>query len=140
MATKDEVLQLLAQVELFEGLSKSELKKVYGLSKELTFAEGDTVIAAAGKGGRFYLIVEGEAAITVPNRPETVIGVGSYFGEMSLIDGEPRSATVKARTPLRTLTLASFNFRPLILEHPTIAQKLLVTLSKRVRALEPHAS
>jgi CRP/FNR family transcriptional regulator, cyclic AMP receptor protein len=55
---------------------------------------------------------------------------------MSLIDGEPRSATVKATTPLRTLTIASFNFRPLLLEHPTIAYKLLMTLSRRVRDLE----
>ena len=136
MPSNEQALQLLSQVELFEGLSKAELRKIHGLSKELTFAEGENVITQQGKGGRFYLVTEGEAEIRIDDRDLKHITVGDYFGEMSLIDGEPRSATVKATTPLRTLTIASFNFRPLLLEHPTIAYKLLMTLSRRVRDLE----
>jgi CRP/FNR family transcriptional regulator, cyclic AMP receptor protein len=134
--SNEQALQLLSQVELFEGLSKAELRKIHGLSKELTFAEGENVITQQGKGGRFYLVTDGEAEIRIDDRDLKHITVGDYFGEMSLIDGEPRSATVKATTPLRTLTIASFNFRPLLLEHPTIAYKLLMTLSRRVRDLE----
>jgi len=81
-------------------------------------------------------VVEGEAVICINDEDEMPIGVGAYFGEMSLLDGEPRSATVRATTPLRTLTVASFNFRPLLLEHPTITYKLLVALSRRVRERE----
>ena len=136
MASTEQVLQLLGQVELFEGLSKGDLKKIHGLSKELTFDAGQNVITQKGKGGRFYLVVEGQAVICINDEDEMPIGVGAYFGEMSLLDGEPRSATVRATTPLRTLTLASFNFRPLLLEHPTITYKLLVALSRRVRERE----
>ena len=136
MPSTEQALQLLSQVELFEGLSKAELRKIHGLSKELTFDAGENVITQKGKGGRFYLVTEGEAEIRIDDRDLKHITVGEYFGEMSLIDGEPRSATVQATSPLRTLTIASFNFRPLLLEHPTIAYKLLTTLSRRVRDLE----
>ena len=135
MATTEQVLQLLAQVELFEGLSKGDLRKIHDLSKELTFDAGDDVVVRDRRGGRFYLVIEGEAAVDTAAGVR-VLGPGDHFGEMSLIDGEPRSVTITARTPLHTLTIASFNFRPLMLKHPTISQKLLVTMSRRIRDLE----
>jgi CRP-like cAMP-binding protein len=134
--TTEQVLQLLGQVELFEGLSKAELRKIHGLSKELSFDAGEDVITREGRGGRFFLVVEGEAVVCIDEDRELDLNVGDYFGEMSLIDGQPRSATVTAKTPLTTFSLASFNFRPLMLEHPTIAHKLLVALSRRVRELD----
>jgi CRP-like cAMP-binding protein len=136
MSTNDQALQLLAGVDLFEDLSKADLKKIQGLSKELTFKAGEDVITQHGRGGRFYLVTEGEAVVSINGRPNRLLAPGDYFGEMSLIDGEPRSATITARTPLRTFTLASFNFRPLMLKHPTITYKLLVAMSRRVRGLD----
>jgi CRP-like cAMP-binding protein len=136
MPTTDQVLDLLARVDLFDDLSKADLRRIHGLSKELTFKAGQDVITQEGRGGRFYLVTEGEAVVEINGRPNRLLGVGDYFGEMSLIDGEPRSATITARTPLRTFTLASFNFRPLMLKHPTIMQKLLIALSRRIRELD----
>jgi signal-transduction protein with cAMP-binding, CBS, and nucleotidyltransferase domain len=137
MAKDEQVLELLAQVPLFEGLSKADLKRIHGLSKPLEFSAGEDVVTQDGRGGRFYLIVEGEAVVTANGEQVATLGTGDHFGEMSLIDGEPRSATVTARTPLSTCTVASFHFRPLMLEHPTISHKLLVTMSKRIRRLSP---
>ena len=84
MPSTEQVLQLLGQVELFEGLSKGDLSKIHGLSKELTFDAGQNVITQKGKGGRFYLVVEGQAAICINDEEEKPIRVGAYFGEMSL--------------------------------------------------------
>jgi CRP-like cAMP-binding protein len=140
MPTKDQVLELLARVELFEGLSKADLRRVYGLSKEMRFEPGEDVITQGGAGGRFYLVIEGEAVVSIDGRPTVDLHSGDYFGEMSLIDGDRRSATVTAKAPLRTLTLASFTFRPLMLEHPEIAQKLLVALSRRVRIADRNTA
>jgi CRP-like cAMP-binding protein len=136
MPTKEQVLQLLGEVELFSGLSKADLRRIHGLSKELHFDVGERVVTQAAKGGRFYLVTEGEAVLDISGTRNRVLRAGDYFGEMSLLDGEPRSATVTARTPLTTFTIASFNFRPLLLEHPTIAYQLLVALSRRIRELD----
>lgn len=140
MPTKDQVLELLGRVDLFEGLSKADLRKIHGSSKELSYEPGEDVIIQEGKGGRFFLVLEGEAVIKFGGRNRRSLGQGDYFGEMSLIDGEPRSATVTAQTPLRTFTLASFAFRPLMIKHPSIAQKLLVALSRRVRVADRNAT
>jgi len=87
-------------------------------------------------GGRFFLILDGEAKVTVGNRTRRVLRAGDYFGEISLIDGQPRSATIVAATPLRTLALAEWNFRSALLTNPGIARKLLVELCRRLRSAE----
>jgi CRP/FNR family transcriptional regulator, cyclic AMP receptor protein len=61
---------------------------------------------------------------------------GDAFGEVSLIDGQPRSATVVARTLVRTLSLSSWNFRPLLREHPSIAEAILLEMCRRLRAVQ----
>jgi CRP-like cAMP-binding protein len=136
MATNEQLLDLLGRVDLFEDLSKADLRRILGSAKELTFDAGDEVVTQHARGGRFYLVTDGEALVEVNGRPNRLVRVGEYFGEMSLIDGEPRSATVTARTPLRTLTLASFTFRPLMMKHPSITQKLLIAMTRRVRGMD----
>jgi CRP-like cAMP-binding protein len=126
----------LAGVDLFEELSKRELKKVAEAGKEIDFRDGATVTKQGDKDARFYLVLEGEARAIVNGRKRGTIGPGGYFGEISLIDGEPRSATIVAETPLRTFSLASFNFRALLRESPTMAEKLLVVMCRRLRSVE----
>lgn len=133
MATKQQAMDLLGGVELFKGLSKADLRRIYAECKEMAFEPGTEVIAQDRAGGRLFIVVEGEAVVSVNGRRRNTFGPGDYFGEMAVIDGEPRSATVTAKTPLRTLTLASFHFRPLIRQHPAIAEGLLKTLSRRLR-------
>jgi CRP-like cAMP-binding protein len=130
-----ERLNLLAGVKLFESLSQQELKHVLEVTKEASFPAGKNVVVEGEAGGRFYLILEGQARVKVGGRTRRVLGVGDHFGEISLIDKGPRMATVTAETPLRALTLASFNFTPL-LEKPAITKKLLVEMCSRFRALD----
>jgi CRP-like cAMP-binding protein len=109
---------------------------VYEAGKEVTFDEGKPIVEEGATGAGFHLILEGEAAVLVGGRKRASLGPGDYFGEMALLDGGPRSATVKAMTPVHTLTLASWAFVPLVDKNPPIARKLLVELSRRLRNLE----
>jgi CRP-like cAMP-binding protein len=74
--------------------------------------------------------------VNVGGRYRTSLGPGDYFGEIALIDGGPRSATVTAASDLETLSMASFNLRALLKEQPQVAFKLLVQLCQRLRSSE----
>jgi CRP/FNR family cyclic AMP-dependent transcriptional regulator len=136
MAKRDPRFELLSRVDLFHGLTSAELKTVLGQSKEMSFRPGEVVAAEGSKAGRFYLILGGEATVDVGGRYRPSLGPGDYFGEISLIDGGPRSATVTAVTELQTLSIASFNFRALLKEQPPLAIKLLAQLCRRLRSSE----
>jgi CRP-like cAMP-binding protein len=127
---------LLSTVDLFQSLSKRELQRLIKPSKELTFEPGDEIVAEGDEDGRFFLLLDGEARIVTGRKTLAKLGTGDYFGEISLIDGEPRSATVVASTAVRVLTLARWHFRPLLEEHPAIARKLLLEMCRRVRELD----
>jgi CRP-like cAMP-binding protein len=106
------------------------------MAKEVPFGPGDELTGEGEEGARFYLILEGEASVTVNGQDRGTRGPGETIGEYSLLDGQPRSATVVAKTPIRTLSLASWNFRPLLAEEPTLAEALLVELCRRLRETE----
>jgi CRP/FNR family cyclic AMP-dependent transcriptional regulator len=126
-------LALVADVELFRGLSRRDLTRILDAAKEMDFHEGAEMAVQGEPGGRFFLILEGEARVVVNGRTRRRLGRGDYFGELSLIDGGPRSASVVADTPVRTLSIAAWNFRPLLKEHPTIASAVLLEMCRRLR-------
>jgi CRP/FNR family transcriptional regulator, cyclic AMP receptor protein len=136
MAKKDPSVDLLGNVDLFRDLTPKELRVVHAQSKEMSFRDGQVVVAEGEKPARFYLILDGRAKVDVGGRKRPPLRTGDYFGEISLIDGGPRTATITADGDLNTLTIASFNFRSLLKEHPPMALKLLVTLCRRVRNSE----
>lgn len=136
MAKTDPRVQALGNVDLFSGLSPKELKSVLAMTREVKIDAGEAVTTQGEKGGRCFVILEGEVDVVIDGDTVDHMGPGAYFGEMSLLDGERRSATVVGTTPLVVLSLASFNFKPLLREYPSIAEKLLATLSRRVRSLE----
>ena len=134
--TTDAVEQLLAGVDLFAGLSASELRRIREAGKELEFGPGDELTVEGRQGGRFFLILDGEADVSVGDQHRRTLGRGDYLGEIAVIDGEPRSASVVATTPVRTWSLASFAFRPILREHPSVAEQVMLLLCRRLRAAE----
>jgi CRP-like cAMP-binding protein len=95
------------------------------------------VLARLGHPGEeFFLILDGTARVDVSARKRSRLGPGQYFGEMSLLDGGPRSASVVAETPLRLLVIKRRDFSTLLREATELTQNLLVTLSHRVRHAE----
>ncbi len=139
MPKSQSALELLARVELFAELTRSELRAVVALAKPGTFAAGEAVTEEGTPGGRFHVIESGTAKVVAGGRTRATLGPGDYFGELSLIDGDPRTASVIAIEPLRTWSIAEWNFRPLLKTQGLITYKLLVTLTRRLRAAEKRA-
>ncbi|MEA2022655.1 MAG: cyclic nucleotide-binding domain-containing protein [Actinomycetota bacterium] len=136
MATKKESLERLSRVQLFEDLSKADLTYILNISKTVEHDEGHTIITEGTSGAGFHLILDGEARVVRRGRTLARIGPGDYFGEMSMIDEGPRSATVIATTPLTTLSILAWDFRPLVKSRPAMAWKLLVNLTGRLRDVQ----
>lgn len=133
-------LDLLAKVSLFEGLSRKELQTINRSAKEVHFPPGRTIVSEGSTGVGFHMIVEGKVKVSVKGRTRAELGPGGYFGEMSLIDRGPRSATVVATTEVTTLSLASWSFLSILDKNPQISRKLLVELSRRLRTAEKSHS
>lgn len=136
----DALLTMLEQVDLFTGLGKRELRGVCDAGKIIDFAAGEELTEEGKQGGRFFLILEGTVTVLSHGRVRNLLGPGNYLGEISLIDGQPRSASVVADGAVRTWSLASFAFRPLLREHPEMAEQIMLLLCRRLRAAEAEAT
>lgn len=136
MAAATDAVAMLGSVSLFEELTEKELRAVLETGKEVAHDEGHEVVRQGDSGAGFHLILEGEASVLVGGKERATLGPGDYFGEMSLLDEGPRSATVRATSPLRTFSLTSWKFSPMLERHPSIALKMLVEMSRRLRRLE----
>jgi CRP/FNR family transcriptional regulator, cyclic AMP receptor protein len=123
----------LRQVPLFADLAGRDLKRVADSMKEMSFAPGQEVVAQGKSGVGFFVILEGAARISQSGEDRGLLTSGDYFGEMALIDGDDRSASVHAEGDLRCATMTKWNFRPFVKDHPDIAWALLTALVKRVR-------
>jgi CRP/FNR family transcriptional regulator, cyclic AMP receptor protein len=123
-------------VGLLAGCSRRQLRAIARIS-EVIEVPAATVLARAGTAGdEFFLILDGSARVEVSPRKRSRLEPGQYFGEMSLLDGGPRSASVTAETPLRLLVIKRRDFTTLLKEAPELTQSLLATLSQRVRQAE----
>jgi CRP-like cAMP-binding protein len=137
MATKaNPIVELLRKVELFEGFTTKELESVASMCKPAEFRYGDNVVTEGERSARLYIIAEGTAEVRVHGERVDEIGPGDYFGEIAVIDGEPRAATVTATSPVSTLSLANFNVKALLRASPEIGFKMLQKACARIRALE----
>jgi CRP-like cAMP-binding protein len=133
MARKS-LTDLLGSVSLFEGLSKRELAQIEKLGKEVNFPTGKTIVTEGENGVGFHLILEGNTKLIAGGRKRSTMGPGEWFGELSLIDRGPRTATVTTETPVRTFSLLSWEFLPLLDKNPKIARKIMIEMCHRLRA------
>ena len=123
----------LREVPLFSDLAPRDLKRLADSMKEMRFTDGQEVVVQ-GKGGvGFFVILEGAARVTQGGEPRAMLSTGDYFGEMALIDGDDRSASVHADGDLRCVVMTTWKFRPFVKDHPEVAWSLLTALVKRVR-------
>ena len=129
-------VELISNVPLFKGLSQKELKTLADNFTQRTFREG-TELTAEGQGGvGFFVIESGNAIVTVDGHERATLGPGDYFGEIALIDGGARTATITALSDGTSYGLTPWQFRPLVESNATIAWPLLESMAKRTRALE----
>jgi CRP-like cAMP-binding protein len=133
---QDQKITYLERVQIFEGCSNRQLRAIARIAEVQEGPAGEVLARAGDPGDRFFVIVDGAARIEVSAQKQHRIGPGEFFGEMSLLDGEPRSATVIADTAVRLLVIHRRDFMSLLREVPALTQQMLVTLCQRVRTAE----
>jgi CRP/FNR family cyclic AMP-dependent transcriptional regulator len=125
----------LANVPIFSGCSKRELTIIARAAKEVAHKEGAVIAREGERGIGLFLILEGQCGVTIGGRTKARLGPGDFFGEVALLDGGPRTATVTALTPVRLVGITGWVFRGLLMEHPSIALKTLEAVAGRLRSV-----
>ena len=129
--------EALARVPLFSHLSKRSLRRIADLTEEARFMESASIVKEGDLGDAFYAILEGQAkAVNRQGRTVNRLLPGDFFGEIALLDGGPRTATVVAEAPLVVLELRRKGFLRLLDDDPSIAAKLLEHAAAMLRRLE----
>ena len=129
-----EVVNLLEHVPIFQGLDHRELERIANSMKERTFRAGDTVTTEGAGGVGFFVIEGGEAKVSVGGEERRRLGPGDYFGEVALLTDSPRTATIVADTDLHCYGMTSWDFKPLVETHGSIAWKLLQAMAKNYQS------
>jgi CRP-like cAMP-binding protein len=135
-----ELAEALRGVDLFAGLSEESLHTLAAQMRVFDYHPGEQVVEEdTGYGhGRLYVILRGTARVEVEGTPVAGYGPGDYFGEISLLDNKPRSATVIATSNLTVAGLASWNLHAVLLEEPQIAINMLEGMAARLRSANAH--
>jgi len=130
------VTEALRRVPLFADLDKRELESIAKSMRERTFSAGQTIATEGSSGVGFFIIDGGRAKVSVGGEERAELGPGDYFGEIALIGGTDRTATVTADTELHCYGLSSWEFRPMVEHNAALAWKLLQALAKQMHSLE----
>jgi CRP/FNR family transcriptional regulator, cyclic AMP receptor protein len=137
----DDKTKALGTVGLFSGCSKKELQSVARLCTPLFVKEGSVLTTEGTFGRECFVIADGKARVTIGGRKVGEVGPGECVGEMALLDGDRRTATVTAESPMNVYALSVSEFSSLLGVSPTIVRKIATSLAQRLRALEanyPH--
>lgn len=131
---------VLEGIPLFAGVPRRQVRKIAALTREARYRTGTAIVRAGERGDDFFLILDGSASVHRPSGlPSIRLGPGAYFGEMALIDGEVRSATVVAETDVQCLRLSRAPFLRMLRKEPEVAIVMLRQLAARVRELQARA-
>ena len=132
-------MAVLERLPLFAGLSGKELERIGRLVEEIEVPAGRQLASTGDAGRELFIIVDGRAVVTTARGRVIRLRPGDFFGEMSLIDGEPRSANVTAATPMRLLAIGYREFWQMLDESLPIVRKIMRTLCQRIRRAERSA-
>jgi len=134
--SRDARIRHLQRVPLFSGLSEGELGRIADLARIVEMSAGTVVTQAGEPGDSFFVLIDGSATVRTSAGPGNRLQPGDFFGEMSLLDGDPRSATIVATTDLRLVIVDRSHFWRLLDEAPDLMRTILTILCRRVRRLE----
>lgn len=132
----DERIEALKQIGIFRGLSHHQLKEIAQHVDEVRTDAGQVLVRQGDRGHEFALLVDGRARVERDGRTIAELESGDFFGEMSLLDGQPRSATIVSETPSTILVMHSQDFGFLLDTVPGLARRMLVELVGRLREME----
>lgn len=133
---RDEKLDHLSKVPLFAKLRRRELERLGQLADEVEVGL-DEVLAEQGRvGHEFFVVMDGHVSVLDQGRPVAKLHRGDFFGEIALVDGRPRTATVRADGLTRLLVIGHREFHALMDEFPTVRDAVLAALAERLRRVE----
>ena len=125
-------IDLIRKVPLFSRLSKSELRDLAMLADEIDLRDGKEMTRQGAAGREFFVLLEGTADVRKNGRKINTLGPGDFFGEIALVSREPRTATVTATSPVRTLVITDRSFRRLLDESPQVKTKVMEAMATRL--------
>ena len=133
---RDEKLEHLRTVPLFAHMGRSELQRLGQLTDEIEVGL-DRVLAEQGEiGHEFFFVLDGRLMVLDGHRPIATMGPGDFFGEIALLDGRPRTATVRAEGITRLLVIGHREFHALMDEFPSVRTAVLEAVAERLRRTE----
>jgi CRP/FNR family transcriptional regulator, cyclic AMP receptor protein len=135
--TQRDWADVLGALPLFTRLSKRQLRSVAKLAAVEDYSPSEPIVQTGDEGESFFLMLEGRARVAGRSR---TLGPGDFFGEMALIDGGPRSATITATSPVRVMKLPRRAFLKALKQDPQIGLAIMETLAGRIRRLERGVS
>jgi CRP-like cAMP-binding protein len=140
VGTPSTVEQHLRAVPLFADASDVDLAYVAVVAHPTRFPKGTIICAEGVRGVGLHVITDGQVRVTSSHSPEVVLSAGAYFGEMAVLDGGPRMATVVAATDVSTLVINAREFAQILDEQPAVARHLVLELCARLREQAAHVS
>ncbi len=129
----DDVVDILAGLALFADLTRPQLQAVAHTFEEEWFTEGQRILRQGFTGSNFYVILDGEAAVRINGETRATLGRGEFFGEVSVLLGEPPTADVVALRPLRCIALAGPETEAFLTSYPHVMYRMLQAQARRLR-------
>lgn len=128
-----DLVESLERLALFADLTHAQVESIAHRFEETVFAEGERVLRQGLSGGALYVIVAGEAVLRIDGIERGRFGPGEFFGEISVLTGEPPNADIEAATLLRCLEIPDVAVEPFLVEHPRVMFRMLRTGARRLR-------
>lgn len=135
MLQKNAKLELLRRVPLFSGCSKGQLAEIARVADEIDIPAGKALIREGERGRQFFVVVDGDIAVTRKGRKVAIRGGAEFFGEMALLSDAPTNSTVTATSDVQALVITDRSFKKLLADSPGIQLKVLQALAERVATL-----
>jgi CRP-like cAMP-binding protein len=133
MASRDEIVDQIAGFALFADLATPQLERVAHTFEEQWYAEGERVLRQGLSGSAFHIILDGEAVVVIDGEQRATLSRGDFFGEVSILLGEPPVADVVAVRQLRCLVLGGGQVQPFLLDNPSVMYRILQAQARRLR-------
>ncbi len=135
-ASEARIRALLKTVPLLSSCSRRELTVLAGITQETRYRDGDVIVEEGEPAGGLHIIIDGQTRVEVNGRTRRKLGPGNFFGEIALLDGGPRSATVVAVGDVQGLLLPAWSFNAVVRSQPRMATKMLKELANRLRSTD----
>jgi CRP/FNR family transcriptional regulator, cyclic AMP receptor protein len=133
MANGDDLVETLRRFNLFADLDRAQLEAIADPDSERSFASGERILRRGMSGSGFYVILDGEATVTLGDEQLNVLRSGDFFGEISTLLEEPLTADITATTPVRVLEIPAPKLEAFLLSYPRVMLRMLVTETRRLQ-------